>query len=42
MSLPAEVLADNPQDTQVQDPARTAYPILIGLSFCHLLNDMIQ
>ncbi|MBP6329405.1 MAG: MFS transporter [Dokdonella sp.] len=42
MSLPAEVLADNPPDTQVQDPARTAYPILIGLSFCHLLNDMIQ
>lgn len=42
MSLPAEVLAARTPDSATHDPARTAFPILISLSVCHLLNDMMQ
>ncbi|HTA65374.1 MAG TPA: MFS transporter, partial [Xanthomonadaceae bacterium] len=31
-----------PIESPVQSAARTAFPILLTLSFCHLLNDMIQ
>ncbi|MEZ5461513.1 MFS transporter [Dokdonella sp.] len=41
MSIPAEVIAS---ETQVPAPEvpQTAFPILLSLSVCHLLNDMIQ
>lgn len=42
MSLPAEVLTEKASPVTVHDPARTAFPILVGLSICHLLNDLIQ
>ncbi len=42
MSIPAEVIADAPTQSPTGAAAATAFPILVTLSFCHLLNDMIQ
>lgn len=41
MSIPAEVIANGP-DAQADALSRTAFPVLVSLSICHLLNDMIQ
>jgi len=42
MSTPAEVIAGPPGGTSTNTSVATAFPILATLSFCHLLNDMIQ
>ncbi len=42
MSTPAEVLVDSPAGASPNQAVATAFPILATLSFCHLLNDMIQ
>ncbi len=42
MSTPAEVLASAPSESSTKVAVATAFPILATLSFCHLLNDMIQ
>lgn len=42
MSTPAEVLAESPAGASPNQTVATAFPILATLSFCHLLNDMIQ
>ncbi|MGB0133361.1 MFS transporter [Dokdonella sp.] len=41
MSIPAEVIANETPAPTPELPS-TAFPILISLSVCHLLNDMIQ
>ena len=41
MSIPAEIIAAQAQ-TQRPELQKTAFPILLSLSVCHLLNDMIQ
>lgn len=42
MSTPAEVIADSSGSPASNANVATAFPILAMLSFCHLLNDMIQ
>ena len=42
MSIPAEVIADSRDGPATKASVATAFPILAMLSFCHLLNDMIQ
>ena len=42
MSIPAEVIAAKSVDSRPDAAIGTAFPILLTLSFCHLLNDMIQ
>ncbi|HOX70339.1 MAG TPA: MFS transporter [Dokdonella sp.] len=42
MSIPAEVIAGSPDGSSSNAAVATAFPILATLSFCHLLNDMIQ
>jgi FSR family fosmidomycin resistance protein-like MFS transporter len=42
MSIPAEVVASGSQHTASDALPRTALPILVSLSICHLLNDMMQ
>lgn len=42
MSIPAEVIAAKSAESRPDTAVGTAFPILITLSFCHLLNDMIQ
>ncbi len=42
MSIPAEVIAAKSAESSPGAAVATAFPILITLSFCHLLNDMIQ
>ena len=42
MSTPAEVIVDSTVGPPTNAAIATAFPILATLSFCHLLNDMIQ
>ena len=42
MSIPAEVIAVKSAESRPEPAIDTAFPILLTLSFCHLLNDMIQ
>lgn len=42
MSTTAEVIANTPNESSTSVAVATAFPILATLSFCHLLNDMIQ
>ncbi len=42
MSTTAEVIASSPSGSSTSAAVATAFPILATLSFCHLLNDMIQ
>lgn len=41
MSIPAEIIAAQTPERAPELP-QTAFPILVSLSVCHLLNDMIQ
>ena len=42
MSTPIDAITAAPTQTAADAAAATAFPILVTLSFCHLLNDMIQ
>jgi MFS transporter, FSR family, fosmidomycin resistance protein len=42
MSTPAETIPASHSASAANAAASTAFPILVTLSFCHLLNDMIQ
>jgi MFS transporter, FSR family, fosmidomycin resistance protein len=42
MSTPAETIPASHTESAANAAASTAFPILVTLSFCHLLNDMIQ
>jgi MFS transporter, FSR family, fosmidomycin resistance protein len=42
MSSSAETIAATSTESPANAAASTAFPILVTLSFCHLLNDMIQ
>ena len=42
LSVPPAQTLPNPQPGAAESAARTAFPILMMLSVCHLLNDMIQ